>query len=351
MRPPGRATGLTQRPLGRTGLAVSVLGFGCGSVGGLLVRGAPAERIRAVARALELGVTFFDTAPSYGDGRSEQHLGEAFRVLGVASEVGRTIHVATKVRLDPRDLADPGEAVRRSLAASLQRLGLERVDLLQLHNPVADRPGEGTLAVADVRARVLPALEAVRRDGWARSVGLTALGDTGALHRLLEDAPVDTAQVCLNLLNPSAAVRVPPGFPGQDFGGLLERVRARGLGVIVIRVLAAGALSGDLTRHPVALPAVEPIATGPDYASDVARARSFRRLVDGGYADSLVEAALRFALGHEAVSTVLVGVSSIAQLEQAAGAAAHGPLPPAALAALAEVWDALARDTGTPSGG
>ena len=58
------------RTLGRTGLRVSALGFGCGNVGGLLIRGAPAERERAVARALELGINYFDTAPLYGDGQS-----------------------------------------------------------------------------------------------------------------------------------------------------------------------------------------------------------------------------------------------------------------------------------------
>src|SRR5439155_8999980 len=66
---------------------------------------------------------------------------------------------------------------------------------------------------------------------------------------------------------------VPPGFPAQDFGRLLVRAQERRVGVIVIRVLAAGALSGVATRHPVAVPMVEPIATGPDNASDVQRAR------------------------------------------------------------------------------
>jgi len=65
------------RTLGKTGVRVSVQGFGCGNVGGLMVRGTPAGRERAVARAIELGVNYFDTAPSYGDGLSERHLGQA----------------------------------------------------------------------------------------------------------------------------------------------------------------------------------------------------------------------------------------------------------------------------------
>ena len=63
------------RKLGRTGLTVSILGLGCGAVGGLMVRGDPADRERVVARALEIGITYFDTAPAYGDGQSEINLG------------------------------------------------------------------------------------------------------------------------------------------------------------------------------------------------------------------------------------------------------------------------------------
>src|SRR5581483_1636424 len=255
------------RTLGRTGLRVSVLGFGCGNVGGLMIRGAPAERERAVARALELGVTFFDTAADYGDGLSEQHLGEALRTLRPECVV------ATKVRLDPAGLRDPGAAIARSLDRSLRRLGRERVDLLQLHNPIRAAPRDGEPAAADVLARILPAIEALRRAGKVGFVGITALGDTPALHAVLDAGAADTAQVCLNLLNPSAAFPVPPGFPAQDFGRLAQRAARAGTGVIVIRALAGGALSGELGRHPIAAPGVEPIASGPDYATDVARAR------------------------------------------------------------------------------
>src|ERR671936_2506880 len=102
------------RPLGRTGLRVGVLGFGCGNVGGLLIRGAPAERERAVARALELGINYFDTAPSYGDGESERNLGEALRALKVSPYVG------TKFRLEASDVADVAGAIARSLETSLR---------------------------------------------------------------------------------------------------------------------------------------------------------------------------------------------------------------------------------------
>src|SRR5271163_3015896 len=125
------------RPLGRTGLSVSVLGFGCGAVGGLMVRGAAADQARAVARAMEAGITYFDTAPSYGDGASERNLG---RVL---AELKPDVRLGTKVRLDDADKASIATALAASLDASLRRLGLDHVDLLQLHNAIteADAPG------------------------------------------------------------------------------------------------------------------------------------------------------------------------------------------------------------------
>jgi aryl-alcohol dehydrogenase-like predicted oxidoreductase len=315
------------RTLGKTGLRVSALGFGCGNVGGLMIRGAPAERERAVARGLELDINYFDTAPSYGDGLSERHLGQALRALRASPYVG------TKFRLEPAEWRDAAAAIPRALEGSLQRLGMERVDLFQLHNLIGATP-----SADQVLNEVVPALERLREQGKLRFYGITALGDTAALHRVVGAGRLDTAQVCYNLLDPSAGEAVPAGFPAQDFDRLLDRAGQHGLGVIVIRVLAAGALSGSPVRHPVAVPSVEPIASGPDYATDVRRAQALDALVSEGHAGSLVEAALRFPLGHAAVSTVLLGYSSLEHLEAAAVAVARGPLPAAALPRLRELW-------------
>ncbi|HEY7365761.1 MAG TPA: aldo/keto reductase, partial [Methylomirabilota bacterium] len=221
------------RPLGRTGLQVSALGFGCGNVGGLMVRGTPADRERAVARALELGLNYFDTAPSYGDGQSELHLGQVLRALKPQ------VYVGTKFRLEADDLKDVARAVARSLETSLGRLGLERVDLLQLHNPITTKPHPGWLEPQRVLGEVVPALQELRRQGKIRFLGMTAIGDTPAVHQVIDSGLIDTAQVCYNLLNPSAGMPVPPRFPAQDFDRLLTHTRAQRMGVIVIRVLAA----------------------------------------------------------------------------------------------------------------
>src|SRR2546422_6824167 len=106
---------MEMRTFGRSGMRVSILGFGCGAVGGLMVRGQPADQERAVARAVEAGIDFFDTAPGYGDGRSETNLG---RVL---ARLRPKITLATKVMIRPEERSDIAGAVARSLEASLRR--------------------------------------------------------------------------------------------------------------------------------------------------------------------------------------------------------------------------------------
>jgi L-galactose dehydrogenase/L-glyceraldehyde 3-phosphate reductase len=324
------------RTLGRTGLRVGVLGFGCGNVGGLIIRGTPAERERAVARALELGINYFDTAPIYGDGQSETNLGQVLRALKPR------IYVGTKFRLPDVPASELPAAVVRSLEESLRRLGLERVDLLQCHNLVTRERQERRVSVKDMRDAVVPALVRLVEQGKIGFYGMTALGETSALHEILDGAMVQTAQVCFNLLNPSAAHALPPRFPAQDFGRLLDHAARSRTGVIVIRVLAAGALSGTEARHPIAVPIVDPIASAPEYATDVRRARLLEPLVKEGHAATVVEASLRFALTSPAVSTVLLGYSSLEHLEYAAAAMAKGPLSSEALARLPALWGQFA---------
>jgi L-galactose dehydrogenase/L-glyceraldehyde 3-phosphate reductase len=327
---------LVQRALGRTGLRVSALGFGCGNVGGLLIRGTPAERERAVARAMELGINYFDTAALYGDGQSEQNLGQALQALRAR------VYVGTKVRVPAVATGEISAAITRGLEDSLRRLRMERVDLFQLHNRITVEHEPRTLSAKEVRDAVVPALARLVEQGKIGFYGITALGDTPAVLDVLDSGALHAAQVCFNLLNPTADHAPPPGFPAQDFGRLLARCRERRTGAIVIRVLAGGALSGEDARHPVAAPEVDPIGTGSDYAVDVRRARVLKTLVEEGHAESLVEASLRFALTSDAVSTVLLGYSSLDQLEYAAACVAKGPLPAAALARLPALWARLA---------
>ena len=239
---------MERRILGKTGVELAVLGFGCGAVGGLMVRGTAADQERAVGRALELGINYFDTAPIYGDGESEKNLGRVLKALRP------NVIVGTKVRIPDEARGRAGQAVTASLEASLARLGLERVDLLQLHNLISDDGRARTVEATAVLDQVVPALDDLRRQGKIRFFGITALGDTPALHRVIDARVLDTAQVCFNLLNPSAGMPLPPGYPAQDFGRAPRADARGGMGAIGIRVLAGGARSGVEAAIPSASP-------------------------------------------------------------------------------------------------
>jgi aryl-alcohol dehydrogenase-like predicted oxidoreductase len=320
---------MEKRTLGRTGLEVSVLGFGCGAVGGLMIKGSPTDQERAVARALELGINYFDTAAMYGNGESERNLGRVLKNLKPQ------LYLGTKVRVPAAERRNIAAAVTASLEASLGRLQLDHVDLFQLHNHILANGEEADLTPEIVLGEVVPAFERLRREGKTRFYGITAVGDTAALHRVADAHVFDTAQVSYNMLNPSAGRSVASGYPAHDFGDLLAHTKAADMGVIAIRVLAAGALSGSEDRHPYGSPRVDPIGSGRDYRIDVERARRLEPLVREGHAASLVDAAIRYAIAHPAVSTALVGYSTLEQLETAAAAANRGPLPPSALDRLA----------------
>jgi L-galactose dehydrogenase/L-glyceraldehyde 3-phosphate reductase len=317
---------MEMRVFGRSGLRLSVLGFGCGAVGGLMVRGDPADQERAIARALEAGVNYFDTAWQYGEGASEQNLGRILRTLKPANAV-----VGTKVRLQSADIGRIGEAIAASLDASLKRLLLDRVDIFHFHNAITEAGGGLALTVEQMLGEVVPAFERARRQGKIRFLGLTGVGDTSALHKVIDARVFDSAQIVYNMLNPSAAVTLPARYPAQDYGRLFDRTQAAGVGVVGIRVLAGGALTGSAERHPIASPPPEPIGSAMRYDADIARARRLLPLVTEGFAASLTEAATRFAISHPAMGTILVGTATPQQFEDSLAAVRKGPLPREAL--------------------
>lgn len=332
---------MQMRDFGRTGLKVSVLGFGCGAVGGLMVRGSAAEQEQALGTALDAGINYFDTAVLYGNGASETNLGRAFKALKPKGAL-----VGTKVRLTVGERGRIGAAIRASLEGSLKRLQMERVDILYLHNPITTAGSGETLAPAEVLDQVAPTLGRLKAEGKIAVAGLSAVGETPALHEAIDRGGFGAAQVVYNLLNPSAARALPAGYPGQDYGRLFERTKAAGTGVVGIRVMAGGALSGIAERHPIASPAPEPIGSAPSYDGDLARAEAFRPLIAEGWVGSLAEAATRFALSHPAMGTILVGMASFEQFQASLDAVRKGPLPPAALDLVARLQQGLAAPPG-----
>jgi L-galactose dehydrogenase/L-glyceraldehyde 3-phosphate reductase len=328
---------MQMRVFGRTGMQVSVLGFGCGAVGGLMVRGDPADQERTIARAIEAGVNYFDTAVQYGNGESEKNLGRILQNLKPANVV-----VGTKVRVPPAEYGRIADEVTNSLESSLARLRLDRVDIFHLHNPITEQGGGTTLNVCQVLDEVVPAFERLRQQGKIRFLGMTAVGDTAALHQAIDAGAFDSAQVVYNMLNPSAAMNLPANYPAQDYRRLFDRTNAAGVGVVGIRVLAGGALSGSADRHPIASPAPEPIGSAMSYDSDIDRARRLSPLVKEGFAANLTEAATRFAISHPAMGTILVGMATPQQFEDALAAVEKGPLPQEALDRLAELQRSFA---------
>lgn len=322
------------RQLGQTGLKVSVLGFGCGAVGGLLVKGERDDMLRAVAHAIELGVTYFDTAPLYGNGQSETNLG------WVLEQLKADVIVGTKVHLKAHQLDHIKEALIASVESSLQSLKTDCIDLIQLHNGITTQGHSGkswiTPAEAETAIRIFEDLQA---EGKIRFWGFTGLGDTDAIHQALTKG-VQTVQSCYNLINPSAGIAVRQAFPFQDYEQLIDKAAEQNIGVIVIRALAAGALSGSDNRHANAAQNVAPISSGSDFDADVAFSQQYQFLVDEGYAENLAQAALRFVISNQKVSTTLVGISNLEQLEQAVYAINKGALPDDALQVLRDMWDA-----------
>jgi aryl-alcohol dehydrogenase-like predicted oxidoreductase len=245
--------------------------------------------------------------------------------------------VGTKVRIPSADFGRIGAAVAGSLEASLKRMGREQVDIFHLHNAITISGGSESLSAKTVLDDVVPAFEKLRQQGKTRFLGITAVGDTPALHQVIDARAFDSAQVSYNMLNPSAGSALAVGYPAQDYGRMFDHTHAAGVGVVGIRVLAGGALSGAAERHPIASPPPDPIGSAANYDGDLQRARRLLPLVQQGHAGSLPEAAVRYAITHPAMGTILVGMATLAEFEQALAAVNKGPLSQAALDSLAAI--------------
>ncbi|MCF2128135.1 aldo/keto reductase [Strepomyces sp. STD 3.1] len=316
--------------LGGSGVPVTALGLGAAAIAGLYEDVGEDEAAATVEAAWDAGIRYFDTAPHYGLGLSERRLGAALRTrpredFVLSTKVGRV--------LEPHDgggddrangFAVPAthrrrwdfsaDGVRRSLEDSLTRLGLDRVDLVLLHDP--DEHGEQAFREA------YPALEELRSQGVVRAIG-AGMNQSRMLTRFLTDTDVD-AVLCAGrytLLEQGALET------------LLPAATAAGKGVIV-----GGVFNSGLLADPV------PGATY-DYAaapSDLLDRAVRMRAVTEAHGLPLRAAALRFPFGHPAVASVLVGARSAAQVVDAV-AQVRGPAPGA-------VWDDLRAQGLLPGG-
>lgn len=323
------------RTLGRTGLKISEIGFGCGNNAVLMVRASYEEQVKALRHALALGINFFDTAFAYGLGKSEENLG---RIL---NELGAKPVISTKIRLAADAVGDIKAATIRAVEAGLERLRRERVDFVQLHTRVTQERGMGkrfSFSPGDVLGAggAVEGLKVMRDRGKVGFFGFSGLGDPKALHELVDSGEFHGFQCYYNLLNPSAGQAVPPGFSALDYGLILDRAAAKGMGAFVIRILAAGALTADPSAGGGSSP--EPLSPGSEYALDLQRAEKVKAAlgIDG---KELTQAAIRFALMKREVSTVLVGFSNTAHIDEAVSCSGAGGLSEEALAQLRKLWE------------
>jgi aryl-alcohol dehydrogenase-like predicted oxidoreductase len=307
---------MNYRRLGTTGIEVSEIGFGAWGIGGategLTSYGATDDDVSlaALRRAIDVGITFFDTSSVYGYGRSEELIGEALR-----HDRDRAV-IATKAGFTswngkPDFSAD---AIVRSCEQSLARLRCDYVDLLQLHNPDL-----ATIARDDV----ISALSRLVRQGKARAWGLSMQAPADALAALPLVQPT-TLQVNLNMMDLRALEC-----------GLLEAARAQGVGIIARTPLCFGFLSRTV-RPNTAFPdgdhrrrwSPEQILSWCDGAESVLAA------VQRPSGSTATQTALRFCLSFPEVSTVIPGMLKPGEVDENAQASGLGPLPVAAIEAV-----------------
>lgn len=304
------------RPLGRTGLSVSEIGFGAWGIGGRTVAQTSygdtddVVSIAALRRAHEVGITFFDTSAAYGNGHSEALIGEAL------APVRDGVVLATKAGYDswdsPPDFS--AAAVVASAERSLRRLRTDRIDVLMLHNAPLE---------AVVAPDMQEALARLVRAGKVRSWGLSAKGPADALAAL---AAVDVAvvQANFNMMDTRAVT-----------SGLFSEMARRGSGFIGRTPLCFGFLSGTIDRETRFPPgdhrlgwARAQLDNWIDGARDLLAAVSARPGAEGA------QAALRFCLSFPELATTIPGILAPREAEENAAASALGPLPADAVEAV-----------------
>jgi aryl-alcohol dehydrogenase-like predicted oxidoreductase len=300
------------RTLGRTGIHVSTISFGGGPVSGWAASDDVDQQLAVVQRAIDAGINWFDTAPTYADGRSELALGNSLTELAAHDRV----HLATKVRLTNDALDDIPGFVLRSMESSLARMRCARVTLLQLHNSITPHRGDEPTSVTpdDVIGPrgVLAGFELLRAAGVVKYFGLTGLGDPGSLQTVMETNQFDTVQTPFNLLNPSAGQAVGASFTETNYGNQFEHCTRHEMGVFAIRVFAGGAL---LQREPSAHTKITKFFPLDLYQRDLVRAQELEQTRPAERA--LSGDAIRFALAHPAVTSALIGFANRKEVDEA----------------------------------
>jgi aryl-alcohol dehydrogenase-like predicted oxidoreductase len=311
------------RPLGRTGLNVSAIGFGAWAIGGTWGDTDDTAAMAALHRALDRGVNFFDTADVYGDGHSERLLARLRK-----ERPSDPFHVATKAgrRLNPH-VAEGYRDLRPFIERSLQNLGTDAIELLQLHCPPT---------AVYTMPEVFGALDDLVREGKLRHYGVSVERIDEAMAAIKFPA-VQSVQIIFNL------------FRQRPLEAFLPAAQAAQVGVLARLPLSSGMLSGKFTssstfaaddhrgfnRQGEAFDKGETFS-GVDYEQGLAAVEELRRLLPEGV--SMARLALRWILMSEAVTTAIPGGRTPAQVDENVSAADLAALPAPLMQALAELY-------------
>jgi aryl-alcohol dehydrogenase-like predicted oxidoreductase len=314
---------LRSRLLGKTGREVSEIGFGAWAIGGSWGETDDAQSLEALHAAVDAGTTFVDTADVYGDGRSERLIAQLLRErdepLVVATKFGR--------RVEQRVENYSEENLRAWLERSRENLGVDTVDLVQLHCPPWD---------AYYTPAVFEACDRLVEDGLVRAYGVSVEKVEEAL-KAIEYPGVATVQIIFNVFRQR---------PAELF---FEQARRRDVGVIVRVPLASGLLTGKLNRSSTFAPDdhrvfnrhgeqfdVGETFSGVDFEVGLEVVEELRALVPEGA--TLAQLALRWILSFEAVSTVIPGAKTPAQARANAAASDLQPLPEETMRRIEELY-------------
>lgn len=294
--------------LGNSGVEVPVLGFGCGPNAQVMVGDDQSAQEAIVRHSIEAGIDYFDTAAGYGNGRSETNLGRVLRAFGAHPAI------STKVVLESEDLSDVRSAVLRNFDESLQRLQVERVDALMLHNRVATSRDYKTTGIGAVLDRndvygtngLLEAFQEIVKGGGVRMVGFTAFGgEPVCIKELIQSGAFGALNASFNAVNPSAGIDVADGYADADYENVIAQARKARMGVMAIRVLSSGTL-------------VRPFEPGSREAQITA--------IAAAHDESAVSLAIRYALTKAGVDTAIMGFTELSHIDDAVEAANRGAL-------------------------
>jgi aryl-alcohol dehydrogenase-like predicted oxidoreductase len=320
---------MEQRRLGKTGRSVSAIGFGAWAIGGSWGSVDDDVSLAALHAAADAGVTLIDTADVYGDGRSERLIGRFLR-----ERAGEAFFVATKMgRSVPQMAANyTPEAFRAWVDGSRERLGVDRLDLVQLHCPPIE---------VYYRPDLFAALDALVADGSIAAYGVSVERVEEAL-KAMEFPGVATVQIIYNIVRQRPADR------------FLAEAARRDVGVLARVPLASGLLSGKLTRETEFAPDdhrafnrhgesfdVGETFAGLDYETGLDLVEELRALVPHGA--TLAQLALRWILMTDAVTTAIPGAKTPGQALANAAAADLAPLPAATMARIRELYEERAK--------